>query len=216
ARLRGSRARRGEPRGEPRRAADRADRHGVPAAALPDAQSAPGAHARTAARPRVELRLRRRRPRAGDVHQLPAQEARYAWPPADQDRARGRLRAPGSAPLMASLRSRVLASVLVLSAAGLIALAAVTYAEQRSFLLGRVDQQARGAAPALSSALDRAGYRPVGALPASDDGGGGHGSGPLGSRHGPDGVGPNLPPGTYGQRRDASGRVLGHVFITYG
>ena len=26
----------------------------------------------------------------------------------------------------------------------------------------------------------------------------------------------NLPPGTYGQRRDASGKVLGHVLITYG
>jgi two-component system OmpR family sensor kinase len=117
---------------------------------------------------------------------------------------------------MASLRSRVLASVLVLSAAGLIALAAVTYAEQRSFLLGRIDQQARGAAPALSSALDRAGYRPPAAFPGPADGGGLNGHGPPGARHGPDGAGPNLPPGTYGQRRDASGRVLGHVFITYG
>jgi two-component system, OmpR family, sensor kinase len=27
---------------------------------------------------------------------------------------------------------------------------------------------------------------------------------------------PNLPPGTYGQRRDASGKVLGHLLITYG
>jgi two-component system OmpR family sensor kinase len=119
---------------------------------------------------------------------------------------------------MASLRSRVLASVLVLSAAGLIALAAVTYAEQRSFLLGRIDQQVRGAVPALSSALDRAGYRPPGALPGSDDGGGGQGRGPLGSRHGPNGVGPsvNLPPGTYGQRRDGSGKVLGNVPFTDG
>ena len=58
---------------------------------------------------------------------------------------------------MASLRTRLLVSVLVLAAAGLIALAAVTYAEQRSFLEGRVDQQAKGAAPALSSVLDREG-----------------------------------------------------------
>ena len=55
---------------------------------------------------------------------------------------------------MASLRARVLASVLLLAAAGLVALAVVTYAEQRSFLLGRVDQEVRGAGPALSQALD--------------------------------------------------------------
>ena len=61
---------------------------------------------------------------------------------------------------MSSLRTRVLASVLLLSAAGLIALAAVTYAEQRSFLEGRIDEQVRGAAPALSRVLDREGFRP--------------------------------------------------------
>ena len=69
---------------------------------------------------------------------------------------------------MASLRARVLVSVLALSAAGLVLLAAVTYAEQRSFLLGRVDQQLKGAGPALSFALDNAGFRPAstGGLPA--------------------------------------------------
>ena len=46
---------------------------------------------------------------------------------------------------MSSLRARVLASVLALAAAGMIAVAAVTYAEQRSFLYSRVDQQARSA-----------------------------------------------------------------------
>ena len=66
---------------------------------------------------------------------------------------------------MASLRTRVLASVLLLAAAGLIALAAVTYAEQRSFLEGRIDQQVKGAAPALSRALDRQGFRPGLSLP---------------------------------------------------
>jgi two-component system OmpR family sensor kinase len=59
---------------------------------------------------------------------------------------------------MASLRARVLASVLVLAAAGLVALAGVTYAEQHSFLEGRIDEQVRGAAPAVSQALDNAGY----------------------------------------------------------
>jgi two-component system, OmpR family, sensor kinase len=116
---------------------------------------------------------------------------------------------------MASLRARVLASVLVLAAAGLVALAAVTYAEQHSFLYGRIDQELRGAGPALSRALDTAGF-----MPAERNG-----SSNLGdeenraSRRGPGGPGGpnlNLPPGTYGQRRDASGKVLGHVLITYG
>jgi two-component system OmpR family sensor kinase len=115
---------------------------------------------------------------------------------------------------MASLRARVLASVLVLAAAGLVALAAVTYAEQSSFLYGRIDQELRGSGPALSHALDTAGFKPAD-----------HGSSPDGSRRDEntaEGGGPggapnlNLPPGTYGQRRDASGKVLGHVLITYG
>ena len=116
---------------------------------------------------------------------------------------------------MASLRTRVLAGVLLLSAAGLVVLAAVTYAEQRSFLLGRVDQELRGAGPALSFALDQAGYRP--------SGGKGHQTGASPQvvprlPEGDPGRGPNLnlPPGTYGQRREASGRVLGHVLISYG
>jgi two-component system OmpR family sensor kinase len=115
---------------------------------------------------------------------------------------------------MASLRARVLASVLLLAAAGLVALAAVTYAEQRSFLLGRIDQELRGAGPALSRALDTAGFKPAGHGSPSDGSGGdenpGGGGGPGG------GPNLNLPPGTYGQRRDASGKVLGHVLITYG
>ncbi len=114
---------------------------------------------------------------------------------------------------MASLRARVLASVLLLAAAGLIALAAVTYAEQRSFLLGRIDQELRGAGPALSHALDTAGFKPAGPAPFANGSRGDdradHGSGPGGPNL-------NLPPGTYGQRRDATGKVLGHVLISYG
>ena len=130
---------------------------------------------------------------------------------------------------MASLRTRVLASVLLLAAAGLIALAAVTYAEQRSFLEGRIDQQVKGAAPALSRALDRQGFRPGLSLPTGADaaptGPGGGAPGRFGGSpaesqarpaDGGEGPGPNLPPGTYAQRRDASGAVLGHVLITYG
>ena len=63
---------------------------------------------------------------------------------------------------MASLRTRVLASVLLLAAVGLVLLAAVTYAEQRSFLEGRVDQEVRGAGPTVSQVLDRLGLRPPG------------------------------------------------------
>jgi two-component system, OmpR family, sensor kinase len=112
---------------------------------------------------------------------------------------------------MASLRSRVLASVLLLSAAGLVLLAVVTYAEQRSFLEGRVDQEVRGASPALSQALDSAGFLPPGeGRPAGGTGGLGRG----GLRAGPPaGRGVNLPPGTWGQRRDSRGNVIGHPLL---
>jgi two-component system OmpR family sensor kinase len=126
---------------------------------------------------------------------------------------------------MGSLRTRLLAGVLLLSAVGLVLLGAVTYAEQRSFLYERVDQQARAAVEALSRALDNAGYRPAQGPQAPGGGpersgqggepGAGSGAGEPG-RGGPGGP-PlvNLPPGTYGQRRDASGAVLGHVVIKY-
>jgi two-component system, OmpR family, sensor kinase len=123
---------------------------------------------------------------------------------------------------MSSLRARVLASVLALAAAGLLALAAVVYAEQRSFLQGRLDQEVRSAGPAVSQALDNAGYRPSGSTSQVGEGGEpnadaappedrDHAGGPRG---GPPNL--NLPPGTYGQRRDASGKVLGHVLISFG
>jgi two-component system OmpR family sensor kinase len=114
---------------------------------------------------------------------------------------------------MASLHTRLLAGVLVLSAAGLVLLGAVTYAEQKSFLQGRVDQEARAAVGALSQLLDRAGYRPKAlAEPAA-------GLAPQSSTAGPPPLGSgaeiNLPPGTYGQRRLADGTVLGHRVIKY-
>jgi two-component system OmpR family sensor kinase len=132
---------------------------------------------------------------------------------------------------MASLRTRLLTGVLVLAAAGLVLLGAVTYAEQHSFLYGRVDQEARASVAALSQALDHAGFRPP-AQPAEAGGGGGTSGGGeaatggtgesgRGAFPGGPGGGPgrqpavNLPPGTYGQRRTASGAVLGHVLIKY-
>jgi two-component system OmpR family sensor kinase len=122
---------------------------------------------------------------------------------------------------MSSLRARVLASVLALAAAGLLILAAVIYAEQRSFLQGRLDQEARAAGPAVSQALDNAGYSsdsddaPAARVPGGEPNAA---SGPLRSGGDPGHGEPNLnlPPGTYGQRRSASGVVLGHVLISFG
>jgi two-component system, OmpR family, sensor kinase len=112
---------------------------------------------------------------------------------------------------MASLRARVLVSVLVLAAAGMVALGAVTYAEQSSFLESRADQQARAAVGALSQALDNAGFRPGGAGTQGAPGGG------LGPQGDPEHRQPqvSLPPGTYGQRRAASGIVLGSRQFKY-
>jgi two-component system OmpR family sensor kinase len=132
---------------------------------------------------------------------------------------------------MASLRARVLASVLLLAAAGLAILAAVTYAEQRSFLLDRVDQQLTEAAPAVSVALDRqiqeggGGAGGGGGAVGGGNGGGGGGAGGAGrapvtpaagpAGGGPGGPNPHLPPGIYGERRTADGQILAHLLISY-
>jgi two-component system OmpR family sensor kinase len=116
---------------------------------------------------------------------------------------------------MRSLRARLIAAVLALSAAGLVLLGAVTYAEQRSFLEGRVDQQARSAVPAISQRLDSLGLRPEpegqGPPAGAGDGGGRQGL-PFaeGGLKGPRAEVVNLPPGTFGQRLDASGKPLGN------
>jgi two-component system, OmpR family, sensor kinase len=131
---------------------------------------------------------------------------------------------------MASLRTRLLAGVLVLAAAGLVLLAAVTYAEQRSFLLGRVDEEARSAVGAISRVLDSHGFKPpantaanTAANPPAGDGGGGRGRGGPGATGAggfpgapAPGSGVILPPGTYGQRRLSSGKVLGELPIRFG
>src|SRR3954447_19823232 len=113
-----------------------------------------------------------------------------------------------------SLRARLLAALIVLAAAGLVTLAAVTYAEQRSFLLDRVDQQARDAQRAVNFELigpDGRPGAPGGALRLPPPpllrgvGAGGHGPPP------PDegGSGPQgLPRGTVGQLRTPLGRVV--------
>jgi two-component system OmpR family sensor kinase len=106
--------------------------------------------------------------------------------------------------MMASLRARLLAAVLALTACGLLLVGGITYVEQRSFQYSRVDQQLKALVMPVSGQLDRMaggrGYDP------------GRGAGDP--DHGPGG-GPNfgIPAGTYGQKRDASGRVVtSHVF----
>jgi two-component system OmpR family sensor kinase len=108
-----------------------------------------------------------------------------------------------------SLRARLIAALIVLAAAGLVTLAAVTYAEQRSFLLDRVDQQARDAQRAVSFELaptGEPGEPPPGLRlppPPLLRGVGGPG------RPGEGGSGPQgLPRGTVGQIRTPLGHVL--------
>jgi two-component system OmpR family sensor kinase len=113
-----------------------------------------------------------------------------------------------------SLRARLIATLLALSAAALLVVGGITYASQRSFEEDRVNDQTRTAEPAVDHALSEAGVDAPGA--------GGFGP-PDGERDdrfqrgpGEPGTEANLPPGTYGQRRAADGRVLGHVVLTYG
>src|SRR5919112_662465 len=105
---------------------------------------------------------------------------------------------------MASLRARLLAAVLILSAAGLFLVGAIVYAEQRSFLLDRVDQQARSAPGAVAFALH--GDQRFGRIDPDHD------------RHDrPPGPDRNLPFGTYGEERDAAGKVVGSpIVFNYG
>jgi two-component system OmpR family sensor kinase len=99
---------------------------------------------------------------------------------------------------MRSLRARLVVGLLALAAIGLLVLAGITYAEQRSFLLTRADQQLRAATPPVSAALD-------GRVPPPGRGGRPFGAGVGAGRRGGPGFG--LPAGTYGERRDVSGDV---------
>jgi two-component system, OmpR family, sensor kinase len=109
-----------------------------------------------------------------------------------------------------SLRARLIIGVLVLAAAGLITLAAVTYAEQRSFLYDRAGEQ-------LKAAVDPVSHE----LTDNDSGnttqGGAFGPGGGGAYGRPSGPPPHvqLPPGTYGQHRDANGNATSAP-ITFG
>jgi two-component system, OmpR family, sensor kinase len=105
--------------------------------------------------------------------------------------------------MMASLRARLLVAVLALTACGLLLVGGITYVEQRSFQYSRIDQQLKALVMPVSHELEQ--------MPGGS-GGAGHDDPDAG--HGPGG-GPNfgIPAGTYGQKRDASGRVINdHVF----
>ena len=117
--------------------------------------------------------------------------------------------------MIRSLRSRLLVSVLAIALVGLLTLGAVTYAEQRSFLMDRVDTQARRAPEAMTFLLSQEG---IGPAPPDTDHDGRPGGPPRGGGGGPGGGpggGANLPPGTFGQRRDANGKIQGSVVVSY-
>jgi two-component system OmpR family sensor kinase len=115
-----------------------------------------------------------------------------------------------------SLRARLLAGLLAVTAIGLLALAVITYAEQRSFLLERVDQQTRDAVPVISRRLDEDGVpNPSGDSHVEPHGPGGPGGADDDGGPRPDPRG-GLPLGTYGERRDAGGKALGHTSDRYG
>jgi two-component system OmpR family sensor kinase len=99
-----------------------------------------------------------------------------------------------------SLRARLMFGLLALAAAGLMTLAAITYFEQRSFQLQRVDQEAQAGWPFMSRLLD---CLESGAPSPLDCGlgfsGGGRFAGPE----------QTLPPGTFGIRRDENGNQVG-------
>src|SRR3954453_12049881 len=108
---------------------------------------------------------------------------------------------------MASLRVRLLAAVLALSAVGLLLVGAITYYEQRSFQLQRIDDQVRAAPPSAAHALADAGVGPAFTDRDHDRAGPPPGSG--------DGPGNLLPQGTYVERRNAAGTSLGHTVFDY-
>jgi two-component system OmpR family sensor kinase len=113
-----------------------------------------------------------------------------------------------------SIRARLLSGMVVLVAVGLAAAAVATYAEQRSFLLDRVDQQVQAALIPVAFQLRLDGGR-VGTTTLRP----GRRS-PFGGRLGdrPPGLGPGaaLPPGTFGEIVGPGGTVLRRRTFSYG
>jgi two-component system, OmpR family, sensor kinase len=110
-----------------------------------------------------------------------------------------------------SLRARLLTGMVALVAAGLTVAAFVTYEEQRSFLLDRVDQQVQAALVPLAFQLrldNRIGINPAGR----------RFGGTRLPRGRPPGLGPAaaLPPGTFGALIGPNGAVLRRRTFSYG
>lgn len=124
---------------------------------------------------------------------------------------------------MRSLRARLVAALLGVAAGGLLLLGTITYLEQRSFQYDRADEQARSAVGPVGAALGAEGIGPS----DGPEGRGPNGPGGRGPDGPPDGPGDKprgggrgeprfgLPRGTYGERREASGRVLGSTVIDF-
>jgi two-component system OmpR family sensor kinase len=113
-----------------------------------------------------------------------------------------------------SLRARLLVGMVVLVAAGLAAAAVVTYEEQRSFLLDRVDQQVESALGPLSFQLRPSGPNAAGSnpgptrrFPVRP---------PFARRPGGLGVASALPPGTFGEILGSGGTVIRRRTFSYG
>ncbi len=101
-----------------------------------------------------------------------------------------------------SLRARLLIGLVALTVIGLAVAAVVTYEEQRSFLLTRVDQQVGDSRIPVSVALDL--IHPQGATTSSRQPAGGSAPGTFQTS------------GTYGIVLDSSGKVLESRPFTYG
>jgi two-component system OmpR family sensor kinase len=115
--------------------------------------------------------------------------------------------------MLRSLRARLLAGIAVLVACGLTVGGVVTYAEQRSFLVDRVDQQVQAAVGPLSFQLGLGGRgaavngsHPTGPAPTSRSPG----------RVGPVGAAAILPPGTFGALLGAGDRLVKSRTFSYG
>jgi two-component system OmpR family sensor kinase len=122
-----------------------------------------------------------------------------------------------------SLRARLIGGLLAVTAVGLLAVGAITYTEQRSFLLSRIDQQLHSLQAPVNRGLQERGINVPGYDAAALVGGGPSGDsrdgrgGPVGPGGGPGARPADLPPGTYGQRRDGTGKVVGGTFFnTFG
>ncbi|MBJ7332220.1 MAG: HAMP domain-containing histidine kinase, partial [Solirubrobacteraceae bacterium] len=124
---------------------------------------------------------------------------------------------------MRSLRGRLVAILLAVALAGLIVLAAVTFAEQRSFLYDRLDRQVQtgfvGVVGQLVLAQQTEGSNCAGSAPQDADlmqglEEGGEGRGPR-RPEGGEGVGFALPPGTYGAITNTSGAVVAECLFGF-